>query len=163
MTACMTAAVEAGQRMFTASVMGSLAYVALTIMCLVGMEVVEWLGPAFGQRTVVAVPWVKPVVDVAVETVGTVEPWSGADEDAADEPVGTVVTVGRAVIGRVVEVAIWANRGYSDADGNLGRRYGGSAQQEGGQGDEKDRSFVGHTFSSVPLDFGGEQKVVRGR
>jgi hypothetical protein len=120
-------AVVSGQSMFTAGVVTGVAHVAMAVACLVTVEVVEALFTAPGERSCVAVTWVKAVVDVAVEAGMSVEPGTCADEDAAQKPVRSVVTVGRAIVRCVVEIAVRANRGNADVDGHLGGIAGRAA------------------------------------
>jgi hypothetical protein len=77
----------------------------------------------------VAVMRVKAVVDVAVEAVRAMEPGTGSKKHAADKPVRAIVAVGRAVIRSIVEVAIGAAGFYSNADTDLGRPHGRTAEQ----------------------------------
>jgi hypothetical protein len=105
-------------------VVASVADMTVSVTRFVAVEVVEGLGSALGHGAVVAVTGVVAIIDVAIEAVGAVEPRAGADEEAAVKPVGTVVPVGGAVVGRVVEVAVGAYGRGSDADGDL--RGGGS-------------------------------------
>ena len=55
---------------------------------------------AVGICAMVSVIGMEAGVDVAVEVVMAVVPGAGADEDAAGEPLGAVVAVGRAVVRR---------------------------------------------------------------
>ena len=93
--------------------------IAVTVMGLVAVEGLSVLG--ISQVTIglgalidlrhwsfVTVPSVEAVIDVAMEVCGAVEPASGSDEDAAVEPLGTIVAVGRAAIGSVVVVSVGA-------------------------------------------------------
>jgi len=52
-------------------------------------------------------------VETRVSPIAVV-PRAGTDEDSADEPVRTVVAVGRAGVRRIVVVAVGANRSWSD-------------------------------------------------
>jgi hypothetical protein len=107
---------------FAAALVVGCAYVALAVTGFVGVEVVELRLTTAGKRAVVAIMRVETVIDMAVKAVRTVEPGTGSNEHAAYKPVGAVVAVGGAVIGRVVEVAVGADRRHADvdADGNLG-------------------------------------------
>jgi hypothetical protein len=60
--------------------------------------------------TAVAVAAVNRVIAAVVVVEARTIPGAGADEQAAYEPVRTVVAVGRATIGRVAIVAIRADR-----------------------------------------------------
>jgi hypothetical protein len=66
---------------------------------------------------------VAAAISVAVSAIAVVVPRAGSDKDSADEPVGTVVAVGGAGVGRVVIVAV---RAYGRAIGVatiVGGRY----------------------------------------
>ena len=89
----------------------------------------------------VAVMRIETVINLALEFVGTVEPGAGSDEYAAAEPLGPVVPVWGAVVWRVVEVAIRANRRRSDIDRNLGGRRTWDAQQSSNQYGGKGKEF----------------------
>jgi hypothetical protein len=117
-----TPAVISRQGMFIAAIVGSAAYVALGIMGFVSLEVIEWLRSPHGHRSMVAMPRIVTVIDVAIEAVRAVEPGSSANKYAARKPVRPVVAVGCAVVWSVVEVPVGAHRSHSDVDGNLRRR-----------------------------------------
>jgi hypothetical protein len=69
----------------------------------------------------IAMLWIKAVINMAIEVVRAVKPWAGSDEDASGEPLGSVVPIWSAVVRRVVEVAVWANWRNSNIDRDLGR------------------------------------------
>jgi hypothetical protein len=121
-TTSASAAVIARQRVLMATIVRGIAYVALPIPGLVGMEMVEPLLPALRERTMVAVARIKAVVDVAIEASVSVKPRAGSDEYAANKPVGPIVAVGRAFIWRVIEVPVGAYWRHTnvDPDSNLG-------------------------------------------
>jgi len=112
------------QPMFSASVMGSRAFVALAIARFICVEVVELFLSTTRQRPNVSVMRVKAVIYMAEKAVVAMEPWSGSDKHPADIPVGAIVAVGGAVIRSIVEVTVRAHRRHTDADGNLGRTHG---------------------------------------
>lgn len=72
------------------------------------------------ERAAIAEVGIEIMVDVAVETYGSAEPRPCAQEDATYEPLRPVVAKGCALIGRVVEIAIGANRRDSYAYCDLG-------------------------------------------
>jgi hypothetical protein len=123
-TATITASPASWQGVFAATIMARVAYVTSTIARLISVEVIELLLATPRQRSNVTVMWIKAVVDVAIEAVRAVKPWAGANEQAAGEPVGAIVTVGSAVIGGIVEVSIGAHRCDTDIDGDLCGSYG---------------------------------------
>jgi hypothetical protein len=135
-----TAAYEAA-RVFAARIMSCVADVALTVAGFIPLEVLEGLSAVIGEGAVVAVTGVIAVIHVPVEAVRAVEPGTGAEEDAADEPVGPIVAVGRAVIGCVVVVAIGADRRSADADGDLGWGSGGEAAEQGSGSSGESKRF----------------------
>lgn len=83
---------------------------------------------AAGERATIAEVGIVVMIDVAVEAYRATEPWSCANEDAAGEPLWPVVAKGRALVGRVVEIAVRADRRDSDADGDL---RGGFLRKDG--------------------------------
>jgi hypothetical protein len=147
-SASVIAALDSGLMLSGCRMVGG-ADVSLAIAGFVGLEVIEGLGATFRQRPVVAVMWIVTVVDVAVVAVMTVVPGPGSDEDAADEPVGAVVAIGRTVVGRVIEVAIGADRCDPDADCDLGWRYRPGAHEGKGNCEEYKRLETCHKFSLV--------------
>jgi hypothetical protein len=82
----------------------------------------EGLVSMFGKWTMIAAVWIKSVINIAVEVVGAMEPGTGSDEDASREPLRSVISVWSAVVWGKVEIAIRANRRWSDIDGDLGWR-----------------------------------------
>ncbi len=116
--------------MLVAAVMtGVVDYVAMRVVCFVGLKVVERLGAMIGQRTVITMPRIVAVVYVTDEPTRAVKPGAGSDEDSADEPVGTVIAVRSAWVGGIVEITIRTHRRDPDVDGNLSRRYGCTADK----------------------------------
>ncbi len=99
------------------------SYVALAVTGLIGVKGIEGLRAAFRHWAVITVVRIVAIVHVAVEAVGAVKPGAGAEEDSANKPVRPVVTVGSAVVGGIVEVAVGANRCGPDIDGDLGGRH----------------------------------------
>jgi hypothetical protein len=121
------AAVISGQGMFTAPFMRSVAYIAMLVVRLVGLEVVEGLSPAPRQRPPVAVMRVITVINVAVEAAMTVKPGAGSNEDSTSEPVWPIVAIGGTVVRSVVKIAVRANGRNANIDGDLRRSHGGTA------------------------------------
>lgn len=111
---------EAGS-VFAARIMTSIANMAVRINGDIAVEVVEGPFSTLREGAVIAEARVVAVVDMAIEAGMAVEPGPSPDEDAADKPVRPVITIGRAIIGCVVEVAVRADRGNADADPDLGR------------------------------------------
>jgi hypothetical protein len=69
-------------------------HMALSIARLISLEVGKRMIAAGGQRACIAVMRIEAVIHVTEEAMGTMEPWAGADEDAADEPVRPVIAIG---------------------------------------------------------------------
>jgi hypothetical protein len=133
----MSAAGESGRVLVGGSVSCG-SGVTAAVAGLIGLEVSERSGTARRHRTVVAVMGVVAVVDVTDEAARAVEPGAGADEEAADEPVGAIVAVGCAVIGCVVEVAVGADGCSADADNHLTRGRRGAVEGESSDGDSRE-------------------------
>ena len=72
------------------------------IMMRVEMLAVRWI---FAMPAVVVI---VVVIDVSPEMRRTVVPGARADKDAAGEPLGPIVAIRRALVGRIVEIAIGA-------------------------------------------------------
>jgi hypothetical protein len=138
------------QRMFPVRIVACIADMSASVPRLVTLEVIKRPCPTLRHRSVVAVVRIVAVVHMAIEAARSVEPWTGSNEDSPRKPVRPIVAVGRAVIGSVVKVAVWAHRGCPnvDPDGNLGwrmrRRYKSAAQQGGCEGCECKCSYVCH-------------------
>lgn len=102
--------------------------VAVAVAHLIAMEMLDAAAlsaiPVFVSATgVVASPSIVAVVviiDMPPEAPGAAIPGASTDEDAAREPFGPVVTIGRAVIGRVIEITIRTHRRWSNLHRNLG-------------------------------------------
>jgi hypothetical protein len=109
------AAPISGKGAFAARIMAGVAYMALSIPRLVPMEVVERLRTALRQRS--------------IEAAGAVKPRAGSNKHPASKPIGPIVAIRSAVIWLIVEVPIRAPRRHSDADGNLRRPQGYTAEQ----------------------------------
>jgi len=96
--------------------------VAVTITHLVAFEVLGVTVPSLarlfvrvGILAVITIIWVIVVVDMTIEVLGTMEPRTCSDEDAAGEPFGTVVPIGGTAVGRNIVIAIGACGRYADA------------------------------------------------
>lgn len=98
---------------FIASEMVDVARLAMFVVVLAAARVV----------TVKSVVAIEAIVDVTPEAFASVIPRAGADEDAARKPLGPVVSIRRAVIGWVIEVAIWAHGRRADLDSDLRLRF----------------------------------------
>jgi hypothetical protein len=107
---------------FTTAVVASIADMASSVARFIGMEMVERPLAAVRHGADVTMVRIVAVVDVAIKAVTAVKPWTGADEDSSNEPIRTVVAVGGATIGFIVEVPVRTHRRASNADGDLGRR-----------------------------------------
>ena len=117
-----SASTIAGKCVLAAAIVSGIAYMSLPITRLVGVEMIESLRPAFRQGSMVSVARIKAVVDVTIKAARTVEPRASSDKHSANPPVGPIVAVGCAVVGRVIEISVGANGRHSDvdADSDLG-------------------------------------------
>src|ERR1700678_3814277 len=98
----------------------------------------------------IAVMRVKGVIYIAAEFVFTVEPRTHADEDAASEPLRTIVAVGNAAIGRVVIVAVRAIRSDRDFGSDLGLSFGRRRRKHQSSNSSYRKNFKSiHQFSSL--------------
>ena len=129
-----------GSAFMGSAFMASAFSVAASITHLVSAEVIKGLFSTLRMWTTVAVMWIEPVINVAAEVVGAVEPRAGSDEHAAVKPLGTVVPVWGAVVWGGVVVAIRASGLCSDIDGDLSGCRARDAQQTGNQ-DGKGKDF----------------------
>src|SRR5580658_10020077 len=134
----MSASRESG-RMLAACIMVGVPDMASSIARFVPAESVEGVLATGWQGTAIAVMRIVAIVYVAIETVGSVEPGSGTDEDAAVESIRSVVAIGRAVIRRVVEIAIGTVRlGTNvDADADLSRCVGAAYTEKAQQSEQQ--------------------------
>lgn len=74
---------------------------------------------ATGKRPAIAEARIVMAIDVAVESLGAVEPRTRADEYAACKPLRPVVAKGSAAIRRVIEISIRTHRRRSDIHGDV--------------------------------------------
>jgi hypothetical protein len=109
--------------------MPGIAYDAMRIMRLVGMEMVERRLPVRWIWAMIAVTRVVAIVDMAIKSMWAVKPGPGSDEYPAREPIGPIVAIGSTVIGREIVVAIRTDWGHPDVHGYLRRRTPKTAQQ----------------------------------
>jgi hypothetical protein len=117
--------------MFTASVVTGRAHVSAPVARLIGTEAVERPLAAPWQRADIPVMRIPPVIYVPIEAARTVIPGSRPEENPASEPVGAVIAIWGAVIGRIVEIPVRAHRRRSNRDRNLSRNIGnGAAKNE---------------------------------
>jgi len=83
-----------------------------------------------GHWSVVSLAIVEMMIDVSVEVLRAMEPWSGPDKYTSREPLGAVESIGSAVVRRRLVVPVRANGRLSDTNGNLcGRLTGGGQKQ----------------------------------
>jgi hypothetical protein len=119
---CPTAATGMSRKsagMFTASIMSGIANMAIAVPRLIGMKMVESTLIPLRHWTVIPIVRIEAVVDVAIESTRPMEPWSSPKKRSANKPIGPIVTVRRAIIRRVIEIAIRTYRRNANADRNL--------------------------------------------
>ena len=95
---------------------------ALAVPGLIRLEMMKRLISARRQGTLVPAPRIVTVINMAIEPSMAMKPGSSSNEYSAGEPVWPIVTIGRAVIGRIVIVAVGAARFDSYADCHLAIR-----------------------------------------
>jgi len=96
--------------------------VAVSVAHLVATEVLIKIGammfiPVLAAMRIFAVPsimTVEAIVDMSPEAFAPVIPGSRTYEDAAGKPFGTIISVGRAIIRGIVEIAVRTLRRWSD-------------------------------------------------
>jgi hypothetical protein len=71
------------------------------------------------EPAVVAETRVVCAIDISPETDRAVEPRARSEEDSAGKPCWSVIAERGATIGRVVVIAVWADRLNADVDGDL--------------------------------------------
>src|ERR1700735_687560 len=114
---------------FTARIVACVSYMALPIPRLVALEVREGMRTALRHRSHIAVMGIVAVIHVAVETMISMEPGTGADEYPASKPIRPIVDIGSAAIRGIVEVPLRAHGSDSNVNRNLGWCYGHAAHQ----------------------------------
>jgi hypothetical protein len=144
----MTTALESGTALMTPLV-ACVAYMALSIPRLVRVKVAERMLSTLWDRSPVTVARIVAVIDVAVEAVGPMKPWTGSNENTPAEPIRPIITIGSAAIWGIVEVAIRTHRRRSNADGNLSWCYGHAAHQCDGESRESKQLPSRHNFSWI--------------
>jgi hypothetical protein len=151
--AAAVSASESGEGVFTTACVGFRAYVASPIPRLVGMEVVEALRAALGQRSDVTVVRVKAIIHMAVKAVRSVEPGTSSKKHAANKPIGAVIAVRSTVIRGIVEISIGADGSDSDvyADSDLGLRRGCCAKEGGCENYQSKHINFEHNSSLGPF------------
>ena len=96
--------------------------VAVTVAHFVAAEVLNMIGAmmfiemfaAMGIFAVPSIVTVEVIVDVSPEAFASVVPRPRPYEDSARKPLRPVIAIGRAIVGRIVKVAVWTNRGRSN-------------------------------------------------
>src|SRR5580698_3082909 len=130
MTAASARVASAGESgsVFAAAIMAGIAYDAMRIMRLVGMEVVERRLAARWIRAMIPVARIVAIIDMAIKPARAVIPGAGSDEHPTQKPIGPIITIRRTFIRSVVEVAVGADRGHPNVDRYLCRRTRKPAQ-----------------------------------
>lgn len=106
-------------RLFAVSARG---LVAVGIMHRIAAEMLVMLRGVLSSRrkvTVISVAVVVTMIDVPIEMLGSMEPGTSADEDAAGEPLRAIVAVRSAVVWWHLIVSIGTNRSRTYADTDL--------------------------------------------
>ena len=115
-----TAATVAWQRMLPARTVIRLRDdIPTPIARFIALEVVELLRPTPRQRPMIAIMWVKPVVDMPMETSRPMEPRPSPKEHPAGKPIRPIIPIRRAIIRRIVKVSVRTSWLNADPDRNL--------------------------------------------
>ena len=109
-------------------------FIAFEVVNLIEMLVGIGSFTASGLGAVIAMFGMEMVIYVAVEACRAVKPRASADEDATGKPLGAVVAVGGAIVGRDVIVTVRTFRRDADVDLYLSLRFG-SGYREADCGD----------------------------
>jgi hypothetical protein len=108
----------------------ALAYVTVAVPHFVAFEVFNVVDRPAGvlatgwDRAVVSVVGMEMIIDVAVKTLRAVKPGAYANKNASGEPLGAVVAVGSAVVGRDIVVTIRTVGRGPNFDGDLSLGFG---------------------------------------
>lgn len=134
--------------------------VAMFVVHLAAVELaalIDWMRTALWIWTVIAVTIVEAVIYVAVEAVRAVEPWSGADEDAAREPLRAIVAIRSTGIRRcfVVTIRTYGRCTYLHSDLRVGFRAGNKEQTSSSKSQRRKGTPRFHTFTSKDWKFTG--------
>jgi len=110
-----------------------------------------WMLVSRRHRSFITLSVVQSVIDVTMEASRTVEPWTCADENAAREPLGTVISIRSAVIGRSFVIAIGANRRSADLHRNLSWRTRTRGEKQAHNNRQQSNVLqCSHYFTSQP-------------
>jgi hypothetical protein len=90
------------------------------------MKVIERLFASFRNGSVITATGIIAIINVAIKAARTAEPWPSSDEQAAAEPIGSIVAIRSTAIRRIVEVTVGTVWGHSDVDADLSRCMSGS-------------------------------------
>jgi hypothetical protein len=93
---------------------------------LMAMAVPMELAVLTAMRKFAMVPVVRiiAVIYISVPAVGAMEPWACSEEDAIRKPVWTVIAIGSAIVGGVIEVSIGTDGGRSHVHAEAKRHLG---------------------------------------
>jgi hypothetical protein len=113
----------------------------------VGVKVRKGALAAIRERTGITVVGIEAIVYVSVEAARPVKPRARPNENAAGEPVGPVIPVGRAIVRSVIEVSVGAHGRHVDTSGDLASirtRDDAPAGKSRGTGQGGDREILLH-------------------
>jgi hypothetical protein len=118
-----------------------LDYVATSISHLVSFEVrsinaFSFLGFFTSMRDwpFIAMGRMEVIVNVTMEVLVAVKPWTGTDEDTPVKPLWTVIADGSTVVGSNIKVTIGAIRGLPNVDSDLSRCCPGGGRHANSSG-----------------------------
>jgi hypothetical protein len=128
-------------------------FVAVEVIHMVDIVVGVCMLAVFGIMAVVAMVRIEVIIHMAVKVAGAMKPWASPDEDSTTEPLRTIVSIGGALVGGIVIIAVGTGRGYSNAEADLGLGPGRSYRKTkcGNKSDCKDVD-ASHEFTSGLLE-----------
>jgi hypothetical protein len=97
---------------------------------------------AFGEMPSIAVTVVEMVINVAIEMVTAVEPWTSAYEKAAVEPFRAVVAIRCAAVGWSFVVAVGTTWRRPNLDGHLSGSFVARGRQEECRPRKREQTYI---------------------
>jgi hypothetical protein len=118
-TAAAATAMKPWQRVLALSPMSSLPNISVPVPRFISLEMIELPSSPFGQRPMISIARIEPVIYVAIKSARPMKPRPRPKKYAANKPVRPVIPVRRAVIRCIVKVPIRTIRRGSNVYDNL--------------------------------------------
>jgi len=103
--------------------------IAMPVLIPTGVASPVGMFSVHGIRAVIYMARIVIGINVSVKATWTTEPRPGADENASCEPLRPVIAERRALVGRVIEIAVRTDGRHSNVDADLGGCSGIGASQ----------------------------------